>query len=323
MHSQCLNVLRTFKHCELMKLSAAVSSEIRYFKKPVITGYELGRILFSLYQAKKYKGKPLSFLRRSFPTRRNYTSLVQELVEFGVLRSGRLISHHNAFEIFSLSALPSAGEVACCVDPFAYVSHISAMDYHGLTDQFPKMLFISSPENKQWSKLALKQMEKDLGESLTSYWDTGLPRLQRMMVKKIARKPVNVHSSVHYNPGAYVSTKGQSLRVSSLGRTFLDMIRQPNLCGGIYHVLDVFSEFAKRYLKLIVDEADRHGSLIDKTRLGYVLEERLKLSEPRIENWKEKVQRGGSRKLVAENPYRPFFSETWCLSINIEESLEL
>lgn len=306
-----------------MKLTAAISSEINGLKKPVVTAYDLGRLLFMLYKAGDYKGTPLSYLRNSIPTRRNYLSVVKELSAYSILRHGKFISHQNAFEIFSTSSPPpSPGEVACCVDPFAYVSHLSAMEYHGLTDHFPKMLFMSSPKSKTWSQLGQKQMAKDLGENLISYLETGLPILKYLKINKIAGKPVNVFSSVHYDHGAYVAVKDKHLKVSSIGRTFLDMIRTPDLCGGIYHVLDVYSEYAKRYLRLIVDETDRNGSLIDKTRVGYILDERLCLSEPRIEKWKKNVQRGGSRKLVADGEYFPTFSETWCLSINIEESLD-
>ena len=116
-----------------------------------------------------------------------------------------------------------------------------------------------------------------------------------------------------------MKVKGQCLRVSSIGRTFFDMLRNPSLCGGIYHVLDVYEESVKRYLKVIVNELERHGSAIDKVRAGYVLEERLGLSDPCIDGWKEHIQRGGSRKLVADEPYKPVFSDNWCLSINIEE----
>jgi predicted transcriptional regulator of viral defense system len=196
------------------------------------------------------------------------------------------------------------------------------MEYHGLTDQFSKMFFMSSLKGKAWSELAQKQMAKDFGEDLNAYLETELPTLKHLKINKIAGKPVNVHSSVYYDHGAYITVKDKFLKVSSIGRTFLDMIRTPNLCGGIYHVLDVYRENAKRYLRLIIDETDRNGSLIDKTRVGYILDERLGLSEPRIEEWKRHVQRGGSRKLVADGDYSPFFSETWCLSINIEESLD-
>jgi predicted transcriptional regulator of viral defense system len=97
------------------------------------------------------------------------------------------------------------------------------------------------------------------------------------------------------------------------------MIRDPSLCGGIYHVLDVYAQNAERYLLLIVNEVQQHGSLIDKARAGYILDERLGLPHPIIEAWKASVQRGGSRKLSTKDPYMPVFSEKWDLSINIFE----
>jgi predicted transcriptional regulator of viral defense system len=114
------------------------------------------------------------------------------------------------------------------------------------------------------------------------------------------------------------------MRVATIGRTFLDMIREPELCGGIYHVLEVYAEYAQRYLRLIVDVIDRHGSKIDKVRAGYILDERLELphANSTIESWRALVQRGGSRKLQANAPYSSRFSEKWCLSINIEEAEE-
>jgi predicted transcriptional regulator of viral defense system len=119
-----------------------------------------------------------------------------------------------------------------------------------------------------------------------------------------------------------VTVQGKPRRVATIGRTFLDMLREPGLCGGIYHVLDIFTEQAPRYLRLIVDEIDRHGTKIDKVRAGYVLAERLNLTHPAFAVWQTCAQRGGSRKLDAQADYSPRFSETWCLSINIDETEE-
>ena len=166
-----------------MKLTEAMSSEINALKKPVIIAYDLGKLLFFLYQAGNYKGQRLR-LRKNTPARRDYFSVVKELSAYGVLRKGKSVSSPSAFEIFSSSSpAPSPGEVACCLDPFAYVSHLSAMEYHGLTDQFPKMLFLSSPKSSVWSPLAKKQMEKDLGEAFENYLETELPLLKRLKMK--------------------------------------------------------------------------------------------------------------------------------------------
>lgn len=300
-----------------MKISSALSSGIAELKVPVITGYQIGLSLYLLYQGKTYKGQPITNIRKDVPTRSDYTRYVKELVSYGLLYSN-YSSHKDVFGVLSQTP-PTAEEVACCIDPFGYISHLSAMEYHGLTDRFPKVIFLTSPETQSWTRLASDKMRKDLADHYQDYIETDLPTLRRLPINKIMGKAISSYNISNYNPGAYLAIKGQSLRVSSIGRTFLDMLKTPSLCGGIYHVLDVFEEFGKKYLKLIVNEIDRNGKSIDKVRAGYILQERLGLSEPRIEQWKSFAQRGGSRKLVAEDPYKPVFSETWCLSINIEE----
>ena len=80
--------------------------------------------------------------------------------------------------------------------------------------------------------------------------------------------------------------------------------------------MEVYDEHVEKYLKLIVDEIDTHGSEIDKVRAGYILEEKLNLSHPIFDSWVKYAQKGGSRKLDAIKEYIPEFSERWCLSLN-------
>lgn len=304
-----------------MKLGTAIAFEIGELKRPVVTAYQLGLIVFRLYKTKTYQGKKLSSLRREIPDHSSYKNTIQELMDFGILQNSSKVAHREIFAVLSQNIF-SADEVACCIDPFCYISHLSAMEYHGLTDRLPKMLFLTLPEIKKWKQLAEEKMGKDLGTDFKAYMDSDLPRLKRLHLTKIARKTVNIQTSTHYDSGAYITVQGKALRVSSIGRTFLDMIRDPDLCGGIYHVLDVYDKNAERYLRLILDEVQQHGKHIDKVRVGYILDERLRLLDPIIEKWRVSVQRGGSRKLSAKDSYMPSFSEKWALSINIEETTE-
>jgi predicted transcriptional regulator of viral defense system len=117
--------------------------------------------------------------------------------------------------------------------------------------------------------------------------------------------------------GAFRLVSGSTLRVATIGRVFLDMLREPALCGGIQHVVDIYQREAKRYLKLIVDEVERHGQPIDKVRVGYLLSDVCKLEAPEFSSWQKFAQRGGSRKLDAKGEYVPSYSERWLLSINV------
>jgi predicted transcriptional regulator of viral defense system len=300
-----------------MKAIAAIANEIGQTKKPVIIGYQLGLIVFSLYVTKKYHGEKIDFLTKQYAQRSDYTRLLNDLTTSGVIQHKRAAPHHDVFAILGKD-LSSAEEIACCIDPFCYVSYMSAMAYHGLTDRLPKILYLTSPAPTIWTSLAKAKMEKDLGKMLHQYYESGLPTLTRIRVAKISGKIINVHASKSYDGGAYVTILDKASRVSSIGRTFLDMIRNPELCGSIHHVLSVYKESAARYLRLITDEIERHGTKIDKVRAGFILDEWLGLSTPTIEAWRSFAQRGGSRKLAAEVEYSSRFSEKWCLSINVE-----
>jgi predicted transcriptional regulator of viral defense system len=303
-----------------MDIQTALALEIGHLHQPVVTSYQLGCLIFRLYRDKVYRGETLVRISKDIPERPRYNQLVATLVKNGVLQNSKDVPNKEVFTVLGQDAAASE-DIACCVDPFCYISHMSAMTYHGLTDRLPKILFLTTIPYPHWGKLAAQRMQKDLGEQETveRYCNAGLPTLRQLKLTKIHRKTVSIRASVHCDIGAYVNVHGRSLRGSTIGRTFLDMIRNPDLCGGIYHVLEIYSTYARRYLRLIVDEIDRHGKKIDKVRVGYILDERLGLSHPIIDTWLTFVQRGSSQKLHASTAYSAHFSEKWCLSINIDE----
>jgi hypothetical protein len=74
----------------------------------------------------------------------------------------------------------SAAEIACTVDPLAYVSRLSAMEMHGFTDRVAQVLLLSSPHPTAWKEHALRQMQSDRGEALAAYLKAAFPRLVRI-----------------------------------------------------------------------------------------------------------------------------------------------
>ncbi len=298
-----------------MELSTALTLELGSLHQPVVTTYQLGVTLFQLYQAKIYQGQALVRLEKDVPTPSDLKRVTDRLIKNGVLQSYKGFSG-GVFAL--LGQQPTAPEVACVVDPFAYLSHLSAMEYHGLTQRMPALLSLSSPSPADWQQFALARMKRDLGEeSLETYRTAGLPSLTRPRFDKIERQVVKVYSSSHL--GAFVAVRDRALRVATVGRTFLDMIREPDLCGGIYHVVEVFEAHAATYLRLITDEIAQHGTKIDQARAGYLLDERCGLQSPTLDRWQAEVQRGGSRKFYAKGEYSSRFSERWSLSLNVEE----
>lgn len=297
-----------------MVLSQALFLSLGEITEPLITCYRLGLVLHELYAKGSYQGEALDGLTGNQATMAEFNFRLHELEHLGVLKS-----HPNypskAFRLLGRKG-ESAEDVACTIDPFCYLSHLSAMSHHGLTNRLPVKLFVSSPSLPTWKAEAEARMKKDLGADYDDYCGNGMPRLVRLRLSKIGRMDVHRFQSNHW--GAYINVRGRTLRVSSIGRTFLDMLRNAELCGGMRHVLEVFELHAETYLPLIVDEVDRHGSPIDKVRAGYILDEKLQIRNEKVEGWVNCAQRGGSRKLDASGEYAPVWSDKWCLSLNLD-----
>ncbi len=282
---------------------------------PVVTAYGLGLLVVRLYRTKRLANRRVTRLQKDFPSRTDITKLIDRLQKIEVLSSHGSFPNRRVYRILGKGDA-EASDVACSVDPFAYVSHLSAMEYHGLTDRFARTLTISTPSARAWREFALRRMQKDLGELYERYVKARLPRLTRLSVRDISRTPIITYSSIHL--GAYKNVPGRSLRVATVGRTFLDMLRAPRSCGGIRHVLDVCRQHASTYLQLLVDEIERHGTGIEKVRAGYILEEVCGLSHDALDTWLVHAQRGGSRKLDPNADYDGLrYSEKWCISLNI------
>jgi hypothetical protein len=49
-----------------------------------------------------------------------------------------------------------------------------------------------------------------------------------------------------------MKSRNSQVRVSSIGKTFMDMTRRPDYCGGEEHVLESFIEHGKKYAPLII-----------------------------------------------------------------------
>lgn len=297
---------------DTIPLNQATSLAMAAYDRPVMTSYRLGLLVFRLVRAGSIDGRPLNV---HVPNRRHYRQALNFLSQYGLLTPVRGVTSQTTF-VLSGRASVSAAEIACTVDPFAYVSHLSAMELHGLTDRVSQTLYLSSPDAKAWKEFANDRMQTDLGPEREAYEAAGFPVLQRTRIEKLLGQPVHLSHSVHL--GAFRKTPDSEVRVATIGRTFLDMLRQPELCGGIQHVLSLYREHAARNLVLIAAEVTQHGGPIDKVRAGYVLEEHCGLQHAAFEEWQKFAARGGSRRLVAANEYASTYSERWALSLNAD-----
>eukprot|EP01037_Dinobryon_pediforme_P017091 gene17091-17281_t len=255
------------------------------------------------FAGKKFRG------RHGAPDRTKYRNVVQSLLAERYLRPDpdffELAESSSArgpafARVFRISDLPdgSAEDITALVDPFCYISHLSAMQRYGLTNRLPETLSLSTP--KAWNAARDQKLTTDYPEVVRGV-EYLAPLVQISFPSEIRRRPVALHRTVR----GPVTRKVQDsqARIASIGETFVQMLDQPELCGGIPHVLEVWEEHAAIFLRDIIDAVDRAPEAIVKVRAGYILEERLGQYDPRIDRWAQLAQRGGSRKLDP-NPVR-------------------
>ena len=279
-----------------------------------VSQYDIGILLFRLYADKAYDGTKINGLTKEIPCRSTLKRNCNTLYSSGVLEHEPNLPG-NTF-LLSSAKYKDPPDILCSLDPFCYISHLSALQYHGLTEIMTKTLFITTLPAKEWAEKARLRMKRDLRENFQAYIDAGLPKLQRHTIKALGKTRINKVMSK--TAGSYINITGREMRVSSIARTLLDALRRPDLCGGINHVIDVFESHAKSYLSLFIDEIDNHGEPIEKVRAGYILEERCGIMDnPRINAWTAFAQRGGSRRLDPNESYWPEFSEKWMISLNV------
>lgn len=276
--------------------------------KPVVSRYELIMYMYRLYSERAYEGVSIGKISANEPDFRVVNRHIEELMDRDV------IYQHLSLPIFIIRSKtpPTAQQYLCTINPFSYIAYLSAMEWHGITDRIPHTLHAVTCSNSAYKDYQRKKISNDLGKVESS---------QQLMIPRVTKIPsfdgkrFQLHQSRSYQQPREVSGSG-GVRVSSLGDTFLDMLRKPDLCGGFDHVVDIYQEYAEENLALIVRTVDKKGNGMDKARVGYVLEELCGLTHRTINSWKSNVQRGGSRKLIPDNDYKDVYSETWCISIN-------
>lgn len=274
--------------------------------KPVLSQFDFHRIVWRLYT--EPSGRRL-FLRTSTPSQNDTVRLRESLKDNGKLASDPDYGPH-VLRVLSVPDLP-ADDIACLVDPTCYVSHLSAMQRWGLTDRHPENLILTRPD-----RTTMKRRLQERYDTIAANGEENPFASKVIAHPSVVRgRPLQLHETKA--TGGFVQDRSSATRLSSIGQTFLDMVQNPDLCGGMAHVLEVWDEHARTYLNEIVDAVNVAYTGVAKVRAGYILEERLGIRNARIESWKSFAQRGSSRKLDPEKAFAPEFSEAWMLSLNV------
>lgn len=320
----------------LMNLIDAVAEQIRREGRPVITWFDVERVVCFLFRERQFDGKPLK-IRRDYPAAETFRAVrkaliapeglelsghLSELVELksalleqAAESGGRLLVKDPEFPglVWRVAGVPDAPpeELCCLVDPWCYVSHLSAMQRWGFTNRNPHALHLTRPSRKLWRQLAQIELKKlsILMPKARSHLD--FPRTLR-------RRELHVFQPSYV--GQFLPIVDSHARVSTVPQTFWDTVQEPSRCGGMTHVIEAWEEYASDYSEEIICFFEEHKNQTTNLafcRAGYIFEEILNVSDDRISTWIRFGKRGGSAKLDPEAPFSTDHSERWNLSINV------
>jgi predicted transcriptional regulator of viral defense system len=204
-------------------------------------------------------------------------------------------------------------EILMEVHPFAALSHLTALRFHELTDQFPKIIMAMAPTDQTGGLLPPDTDATD--------WD-GIHLVRGRLISHVLDRSIDwtrVKPERYFGINLY-RPRGYPVRVTSPERTLLDGLQHPDLSGGIQNVMQAWAR-ARDLLRLddVVQYVDRFDVAVLRQRVGFILDE-LGLSHPRLEEWRVQAGRGGSSKLLGSAPSAPTYSKRWNLSINVPTS---
>lgn len=236
--------------------------------------------------------------------------LLRQMLRRGLLHKLPGLQHvYQVTAPYAPQGTPDVYEVLMEANPCSALCLLTALTFHGLTDQLPKIVTVFAPESLAAAPLPIGSSPED--------W-LGLSKPHNAKPGSLLRTPIHwftFSDAGHLGVAEYESL-GVPVRVTDPERTLIDALQRPALCGGVDKVLGAWAEAAPR---IDVDrlvayvEAMRIGVL--KQRAGFVLEE-VGVQHPALTRWQATAIRGGSSKLVADRPFSSTFSERWCLSLN-------
>ena len=169
----------------------------------------------------------------------------------------------------------------------AAISHWSAMHHHGLTEQIPRKVFVSTTQ-------------------------ASMPRIAGTTYQFVQVKPE------HFFGLEEVWIGEARVAITDVARTLLDGLSMPRYCGDFAEVLHAFAVTPNVNLDRIVGYALRLGETIAK-RLGWVLEKQG-VGPKRLRALLETPIKG-YRKLDPSGPRKGPYNSRWMIQENLPGKL--
>ena len=296
----------------MITLIDAVQEAILADPAPLVTDYEVYLHARRIVQTGGQAGQLVKRLPKAWDASRT-RQLLSRLDARGFLKPDPDFGS-GVWRVLQTEQASPAAEAACIADPFCYVSHYSALELQGLTVETPETLQLSRPARPLWNALRDDRVAADVDRR--EFQDAAGLLLRATPADTLRGRPVVFHET--RRPADFVTLEDGRTRVATVGDTLAAALAEPRFFGGMAEALKIWDAHAPANLEVAIAAIDRTEAKIVKVRAGYILTERLGLDDSRIDAWRTCAQRGGSRRLDPDAPYRPTFSEAWMISLNLE-----
>lgn len=209
--------------------------------------------------------------------------------------------------------------------PFGYFAYQTSLKLHGISPMGKDdVLMYVIPDRKTWLSLCIDELptlsnkkleEKFFNENNKRLWLMSYPNeINILNHKLILFSKKNLSHPIILN----------GIRVENIFETIMISTQQPQYFGGMKKVISLHNYIVTSSAQLddYINFVDKNGYLIDKARIGYILNIIYNVKNPIIEKWKEmnSEKRGGSRKLISFLPYSDVYDGSWNISLNFKEN---
>jgi predicted transcriptional regulator of viral defense system len=168
----------------------------------------------------------------NLPISMNTDKFIEKLVSSAILIK-KEITFSNSFLKKERYVLPDASpfQVALSLLKKSYLSHYTAVYIHGLTNQVPKTIYITSEQSKK------NNIDRDLEQTAI---DSAFSKPQRKSNNTTIYEGFTflIHNGMFSNRTGV--TNLNDLQITNIERTLIDITVRPNYCGGVHSVLDVY-----------------------------------------------------------------------------------
>ncbi len=134
---------------------------------------------------------------------------------------------------------PNLFEAIQSISTKAYFSHYTAVEYHNLTNNLPKTIFINIEKSKPLKEVTKKSLSQE--EINKAFYMP--PRISKNLTIK-GIYTINLLQSKYSNNLGIINTNYHNININitNIERTLIDITVSPYYCGGCYEVLNAYKK---------------------------------------------------------------------------------